>query len=619
MRGLGRLVVSVNIVRGLFLLAIVIAGGRSMPAPAAQPAEANAAARAEAGIAYDVAITGVEGALETLIRELSVLVEQRGTAPRSYGALRSRIEEDIAMARRVLRSRGYYDAQITQRIDTERDPLEVELRIFTGPRYLIEDIALEFGDQPPEEAVIDALREAIALGPDDFARAAEIVAAEARLLAELPERGHPLAEKVDRRVVVAHARDRVAVTYRIDAGPNVLFGRTEYDGGTGIEHAYLDRLKPWEEGAVYDRRLVERFRRELVATRLFSQVRIAFAQPEEELRASAETIRPAIRVTLATAPLRTISIAGGFSTSEGIGAEVSWQHRNLLGRAERLTLTARAAEIEQSLSAEFRKPNFRRRDQMLTAGTGFIREDTDAFDSIEYNVNLGLERRLNDRWTLSAESELVATEVDDLDGERTFLIASLAAGLGYDSRDDLLNPTRGLYARFSTIPHLAEQNDLFTFVTNEFEASVYQALDEAARFVLAERVKLGSISGARRARLPANRRLFSGGGGSNRGFDFQEAGPLDAMGDPIGGRSLFEATLETRIRFGESYGVVPFLDVSRVWEDNLPQFDDLRWGAGIGFRYFTGFAPIRLDIAFPLNKRPTDDTVQIFISLGQSF
>jgi len=585
----------------------------------AQPAESAQDAPARAEIAYNVTFEGVEGDLESTLRGVSVLVGQRDSRPRSYGALRSRIDEDLKMFRRMLRSRGYYNAQITQRIETGERPIEVVIRVFTGSLYRIAEVAFDFRGKAPESDVIEALRESMGLTQGDPARAAAIVNAEDRIMAALPRHGHPLAVKGERRVVVEHDSDQLRVTYRIAAGPKVRFGVVRFEGGEGVERGHLRRLLSWSEGEVYDRRKVERYRQDLVSTRLFSSVRIGFDRPEDELRAESGPIAPDIVIDLATAPLRTISVGAGYSTSEGIGGEVSWEHRNLFGAQERLRLTGTAAEIEQSLTAEFRKPHFRRRDQTLTAATGFLREDTDAFDSLEYNASLGLERQLSDEWTLSAATEFVATEVDDRDGKRTFLLASLAAGIGYDSRNDILNPTRGLYARFSTTPHLAEQNDIFTFITNELEASSYQKLDSGGRVVLAERVKLGSIAAESRDQLPASRRFFSGGGGSNRGFGFQDVGPLDDMNDPIGGRSLFEASFETRVRVGENFGLVPFVDASRVWEDELPQFSDLQWGAGLGLRYFTDFAPIRVDVAFPINKRPIDNSFQIFISLGQSF
>ncbi len=51
-----------------------------------------------------------------------------------------------------------------------------------------------------------------------------------------------------------------------------------------------------------------------------------------------------------------------------------------------------------------------------------------------------------------------------------------------------------------------------------------------------------------------------------------------------------------------------------------PDFSNtFRWAAGLGLRYFTGFGPVRLDVAFPIHKRDSDDTYQFYISFGQAF
>ena len=78
---------------------------------------------------------------------------------------------------------------------------------------------------------------------------------------------------------------------------------------------------------------------------------------------------------------------------------------------------------------------------------------------------------------------------------------------------------------------------------------------------------------------------------------------------------------EVRIRVTEEIGFVPFVDGGTVFDDPwLNSGETLRWAAGLGFRYFTGFGPLRLDVAFPLNPRDdVDDTFQFYISFGQAF
>ena len=50
-----------------------------------------------------------------------------------------------------------------------------------------------------------------------------------------------------------------------------------------------------------------------------------------------------------------------------------------------------------------------------------------------------------------------------------------------------------------------------------------------------------------------------------------------------------------------------------------PDFKTYSAGAGVGVRYNLGFAPIRADIGFPLNRRTGDAPFQIYLSIGQSF
>ena len=91
--------------------------------------------------------------------------------------------------------------------------------------------------------------------------------------------------------------------------------------------------------------------------------------------------------------------------------------------------------------------------------------------------------------------------------------------------------------------------------------------------------------------------------------------------EPLGGLSFTEVSAETRLQWHEDWGVVAFIDGGFAYPDEQPKWnDDFLWGAGIGFRYFTSFAPIRLDMAVPLDKRDDiDDDYQIYISIGQSF
>ncbi|MEN8197446.1 MAG: BamA/TamA family outer membrane protein, partial [Pseudomonadota bacterium] len=248
-------------------------------------------------------------------------------------------------------------------------------------------------------------------------------------------------------------------------------------------------------------------------------------------------------------------------------------------------------------------------------------QQTDAYDERTGAGFAGLEKRLAKILKfgvgLSAEYSLI----EDDGVKSTFAIFGIPIHGGRDSTNDLLDPTEGTRLKLSVTPYLATIEQDINFTVFEVGASAYVGLGKEDRVVPAIRVRAGSISGLDTLDIPITKRFFAGGGGSIRGYEFQKAGPLDAEGDPIGGRSLLEAGFELRWRVTDSIGIVPFAEGGNVYDEQTPDFgEDLFWAAGLGFRYFTVAGPLRFDVAFPLNRRDgIDDEFQIYVSLGQAF
>jgi translocation and assembly module TamA len=119
--------------------------------------------------------------------------------------------------------------------------------------------------------------------------------------------------------------------------------------------------------------------------------------------------------------------------------------------------------------------------------------------------------------------------------------------------------------------------------------------------------------------VPSDRLFYSGGGGSVRGYSYQGVGPRLPDNTPRGGISLFETSVEVRHRLRGALGIAAFVDAGAVGFQEYPDFEDVRFGAGIGVRYDLPFGPIRADVAFPLDRRDGDASFQIYVSIGQAF
>jgi len=127
------------------------------------------------------------------------------------------------------------------------------------------------------------------------------------------------------------------------------------------------------------------------------------------------------------------------------------------------------------------------------------------------------------------------------------------------------------------------------------------------------------VGGSELQDIPTTRRFYAGGGGSVRGYSYQEISPDNDAGDATGGRSYIVSSVEARIKLTETIGIVPFIDAGVVSPDMAPDFSDIRAGAGIGLRYATPFGPLRLDVAMPLKKYEDGNSFGIYAGIGQSF
>jgi translocation and assembly module TamA len=140
------------------------------------------------------------------------------------------------------------------------------------------------------------------------------------------------------------------------------------------------------------------------------------------------------------------------------------------------------------------------------------------------------------------------------------------------------------------------------------------------RIVLAQHLTFGSILSEGLNDVPVSKRFFGGSEEDLRGYRYQSVSALRHH-KPIGGRSAFYYTIESRFRVSRTIGLVPFFDLGRVYSNPFPTFGG-KWfkSVGLGLRYFSFLGPFRFDLAFPLDRRKIlDPHYKILVSIGQTF
>jgi len=569
-----------------------------------------------ASAAYDVSIEGdMPSELRDKLEKASQLIALRTEAPSSRAALRRRVADDVNRLGAVLRAEGYYGGALDAKTDVDSDPPAIVLRVKPGVQYKVMEYDILYGGNYPGMDALPRDGRKFEYSEGMPARGEAVVAIEEALIDDLHRNGRPKARILDRKAVVNHDTHAMTVTLRVDPGPPAVFGSLDVKGLKQVDKDYVRFIIDSPKGKQWDEDELDDVRTRLAETNLFRAVHI---DPADEVSADGQL---PVSVTLEEAKPRTIAAGINYSTDEGPGGEVSWEHRNLLGRQELLRLFVLGSAVRQQATAEFRKPNFYLRDLDLLTNVTALAQQTDAFDERTGSAFVGLEKRFGEVWRVRAGISSEYSIIRQDGEESNYAILGLPMRVSRDGTDDLLNPTEGTRFRLSATPYFATIAQDVSFSVFEAEASAYYALDEQKRVVPAIRLRTGTIVGADLFSIPITKRFFAGGGGSVRGYGYQLVGPLDIDGDPTGGLSVLETGLEMRWRVTDNIGIVPFVDGGNVYETRSPDFsENLFWAAGVGFRYYTVAGPVRLDVAIPLNRREgIDDRYEIYVSLGQAF
>ena len=555
----------------------------------------------------------LRAAIQRAIGDTDDPIENRFEARR-----RARAAAEDAIA--VLRSEGYY-AYVVEPDVSETTPPEALVRISPGPLFRLGDASIQWEAPAPDATAEAAARSALDLPPGGPGRAADVIAAEGRIIAALQNRGYPDATPEPRQVIVDHATDLLTPTYRIRAGSLVRLNGLQLTTDGRTRPAWVRSLAPWKPGDVYDPGDVGELERRLLDTGVYDSVTVSLAPAADT---TAEGLRPVV-VSLAERKRHAIEAGASYSTTEGAGVEARWTRYNSLGRADTLAILARLSQNDSRIQPQLTLPHWRKAQQTLRASGAVYDINTDAFDETGAGVRADVTRRYGKTSYVTVGASVDASrnrETDEEDLSRLGRDLVTVAGLGellLDRSNDPLNPTHGWKLSARAEPTLLLGAENLPYLRLQAQGTGYLPLGREARTVLAGRVRVGRIINGTIPEVPASRRFYAGGGGSVRGFPYQGVGPRLPDGTPRGGTSLFEASAEFRRELTRRWGTAVFVDAGSVGSQGAIDFNQLAVGAGVGVIYNLGFAPIRVDIATPVARRRGASPIQVYISIGQSF
>lgn len=429
--------------------------------------------------------------------------------------------------------------------------------------------------------------------------------------------GYAKANATGQRIAADHARSTLDVEIGLSSGPRLRFGPLSVQGNQRTRTERIRTIAGLPEGAVFSPEELKKAAERLRRTGVFTSVTLR----------EADQIGPGDLLTILAlveedAPRR-IGFGAEISSSDGMMLSGYWLHRNLFGGAERFRIDGEISGIgskggneDYQLSASYRRPATFTPDTTLTLNTAIEQYNEDDYTLKGFEIKGGLSHIFSDRLSGSAAFGYSYAEVSDPLSVSIYETLELPVALIWDTRDEKLDATRGVYISAQAMPFLGF-GTTGSGVRLTADARAYRAL--GGRLTAAARLHFGGITGPSIEDTPRDYLFYSGGGGTVRGQDYQSLGVTALPGGIRSGGQYF-AGLQTELRAYVSgkIGVVAFYDMGYVaaesWGD---AYADWHSGAGLGVRYDTGIGPLRIDLATPV--RGGDGGVKLYIGIGQSF
>jgi outer membrane protein insertion porin family len=571
-----------------------------------------------------------------------------------------RLNYDKELLRRYYLKNGFADVKILAG-DAELAPdgenFIITFTIEEGPLYKLGTVTVNQGDTNIDPG---KLQGAVVSNPGEDYDASKVDQSVENITLEAGKAGYAFA-KVQPDIQRDEPNRTLNIVYTMQQGPRTYIERIEISGNTRTLDEVIRREMRLYEGDAYNRVLVDRARRRLVALDFFEKVDFR----EEPGTASDKVV---LYVEVVEKSTGSLNLSAGYSTTEGVVAGVSLTERNLLGKGQNVRINTNVSWERQSIDFGFTEPYFL--GMPLAAGfdlfaTQSDNQDISSYSSSRFGGALRTGFRLDEFQSLGFKYSLARrnVEIDEphvnadgtididvspavLDSEGVTWKSMIGGSYIYDDLDSPVKPTKGFRGRFGT--DVAGLGGDVYYVSAEASGWYFMPLlfDGVVMKLEANAGHMESLQD----HVPIIDRYFKGAD-TFRGFAVGGVGPqmtsVDGDKDSIGGQTFAIGTVEVTFPVGlpEEFGLsgAVFSDFGTVFQvpehtlqegqgsclsdnDDNPNeeckvFDtaDIRASAGAGIIWESPFGPLRVDVAYPFLKAKYDETEYFRFSIGTRF
>ena len=584
---------------------------------------------------------------------------------------RQTFEVDLKRVTGYYVDHGYPDARVTSMaIDftPAKDAVHLAIEIDEGAPLLIEAVEISGLEPVPEGVRTTVSDAAVKTGAP---RDRQLVAASRERMAFLlRDNGYARARVTtgERDGTQPHS---VIVTFTAAPGPETHFGENVVVGTEHVHESVVLRSFSFKTGDLFRESAVLESQRRLSGLGIFDFAHIAPREVRESadsisapdatdhtngLNSSAATLTLPMVATVVEGKPQRLQIGLGYGSEDGPRGSLSWEHLNVFGGAQQLSLNTRYSLRLRGGQVDFTQPYFLAPRLSFFASAGVWDTQETIYNSqsrggrlgviwrqqagrrgelepIDQSVRLsysndGLSYQVTPETLadITFHEQLIALGLDPVLGRGSGRLAAISIEGTRQSIDHRLDPHRGYMVNARLVHASPWLQGNFRYDEVDTEGRFYLGLGDGP--VWASRARIAALLARNDASVPFSERYFLGGSASLRGWGRYQVAPLTTEGLPIGGRALVDLSTELRFAIRSSFGMVVFVDAGRVFADS-DSFgkSPLLIAAGPGLRYVSPVGIIRADLGIQLkhvpglviNGSPETRHWRIHFSIGHTF
>jgi len=554
-----------------------------------------------------------------------------------------RVAEDGEQLRLYYRSKGYADASMTS-ASAEYDPatkgFTLTFSIDEGPLYHFGEINV-VSNVPGLDS--EKLRRLLLARPGALFDGNALDKTDEVLAIELAKLGYPFAQAVPRTTRDADAR-RIDVAFVIDQGPRTYVERIDIHGNTRTRDYVIRREFDIAEGDAYNKTLIDRAERRLKNLNYFKSVKIS------RLPGSVPD-RVVLDVEVAEQSTGDFTIAGGYSTTDGLLAEVKVGDRNFLGWGKAVSASVTYGQYARGIDLSASEPYFL--GSRVSAGIELYGRQNQASPYQSYGSDIygatmqfgtPLTEQIGVQYRYSLYNQNVTLDPASLAAAPSLPIqqaalagpqwvSAVGSTVTYNTLDNTKSPTSGFKSQLTQ--DLAGLGGDVKFLRTTEDVRYYHPINDDV--VSLVRAQGGYISGWGGQQVPLINSFF-GGPTMVRGFAPNGFGPRDLTPgttmDNVGGSMYWATTAELQSNIPgvpQEYGLkaTAFVDAGSVFRYSGPTTfpgstqslqlannNVVRSSVGAGLTWASPFGALTVDYAVPLTKAAYDVVRPLRFSAG---